>query len=65
LAKHPEKREPPLSWGLKYYLRGDLVLEDGSEVTLDALCARLGLPPLPYLEDMPPELEVDWDSKGT
>jgi len=59
LAQHPEKREPPLSWGLRYYLRGDLVLEDGSEVTLDELCARLGLPPLPYLEDMPTEIEVD------
>jgi hypothetical protein len=63
LTQHPEKREAPLSWGLKYYLRGDLVLEDGSEVTLDELCARLELPPLPYLEDMPPEIEVDWEKK--
>lgn len=41
----------------------DLVLKNGSEVTLNELCARLGLPSLPYLEDMPPELEVDWDKK--
>jgi 3',5'-cyclic AMP phosphodiesterase CpdA len=61
LAQHPEKRGPPLSDALKYYVRGDLVFNDGREMTLDALCDELGLPRLPYLEDMPPELEVDWD----
>ena len=30
-------------------------------VTLDELCDELGLPHLPYLEEMPEELEVDWD----
>jgi len=65
LAQHPEKREPPLSWGLQYYVRGDLVFEDGREVTLDELCSQLGLPSLPYLEDMPPALNVDWDQKET
>jgi Calcineurin-like phosphoesterase len=60
LACHPEKREPPLSWGLKYYVRGDVILPDGSEVTLDQLCDEAGLPHLPYLEDMPDELEVNW-----
>jgi hypothetical protein len=59
LARHPEKREEPLSSGLKYYVRGDLVFEDGSEMTLDALCDELGLPRLPYLEEMPPEIDVD------
>jgi len=60
LARHPEKREPPLSWGLKYLVRGDLVLEGGEVVTLDELAREVGLEPLPYLEDMPQELEVDW-----
>jgi 3',5'-cyclic AMP phosphodiesterase CpdA len=59
LIRHPEKREPPLSWGLRYYARGDLVLSDGSELTLDALCQQLGLRPLPYLEEMRPEFDQD------
>jgi hypothetical protein len=58
LAQHPEKRDEPLSLGLKYYVRGDLVFEDGSEMTLDALCDELGLPRLPYLEEMPPEIDL-------
>jgi len=63
LAREPGQCEPPLSWGLKYYVRGDVLLEDGSEVTLDDLCDRFDMPHLPYLEDMPPELEVDWDAE--
>ena len=59
LARHPEKREPPLRWGLQYLVRGDVMLEDGSVVQLDDLSRQHGLDPLPYLEDMPPEL--DWD----
>ena len=58
LARDPEQREPPLSWGLQHYVRGDLVLEDDSVVTLDALCAQAGLAALPLLEDMPDELDV-------
>jgi hypothetical protein len=61
LIRHPEKRKPPLSWGLKYYVRGDLVLSDGREMTLDALCKQLGFKPLPYLEDMRPEIDQDVD----
>ncbi|NNC14834.1 NACHT domain-containing protein [Corallococcus exiguus] len=53
LTQHPEKREEPLSSMLRYYVRGDLVLQDGSELTLDALCRELGLPLLPYLEEVP------------
>jgi hypothetical protein len=63
LAQHPEKCEPPLSWGLQYIVRGDVLLEDGSVVTLDQLADEVGLPHLPYLEDMPDELEVDWEAK--
>lgn len=61
LAAHPEKREPPLSWALQYIVRGDILLPDGSEVTLDELCAEAGVPPYPLLEDMPPELE--WEDE--
>jgi hypothetical protein len=28
------------------------------EMTLDALCDELGLPRLPYLEEMPPEIDL-------
>lgn len=61
LARHPEKRDPPLSWGFKYIVRGDILLEDGTVVTLDELCDQHNLPHLPYLEDMPPELDIDWE----
>jgi hypothetical protein len=60
LAQHPEKREPPLSWGLQFIVRGDVMLADGSIVTLDELADEAGLPRLPFLEEMEDELEVDW-----
>ena len=62
LARNPEQREPPLSWGLQYYVRGDLVFDDGSVVTLDELCAQAGLMPLPLLEAMPDELDIPLDA---
>jgi hypothetical protein len=55
LARHPDGREATL-WGLRYLVRGDLVLRDGGVLTLDALCDELGLPHLPFLEEMPEEL---------
>lgn len=58
LARHPQKREPPLSWGLQHYVRGDLVLNDDAVITLDELCAQVGLAPLPLLEDVPDELDI-------
>ncbi|HEX7837992.1 MAG TPA: hypothetical protein VF469_11045 [Kofleriaceae bacterium] len=61
LARHPEQRRPPLSWGLQYYVRGDLVFDDNSVVTLDELCARAGLVPPPLLESMPDEIEIPLD----
>jgi hypothetical protein len=61
LAQHPEEREPPLSWGLRYIVRGDVMLDDGTVVTLDGLCDELGLPRLPYIEDMPTLLEIEWE----
>lgn len=62
LAQHPEKREPPLQWALQFIVRGDVMMDDGSILTLDEIYKDAGLEPLPYLEDMPPELEVDWDA---
>jgi hypothetical protein len=61
LACSPERREPPLSWGLQYYVRGDLMFDDDSVVTLDELCAQVGLEPPPLLEDMPDELNIPLD----
>lgn len=57
LAAHPEKRESPLSWGLKYIVRGDVLLPDGTHVTLDELCDEAGVERYPLLEEMPSELE--------
>ncbi len=59
LAQHPEKREPPLSWGLQFIVRGDLIFDGGKILTLDELADEVGVPRLPYLEDLPDELELD------
>jgi hypothetical protein len=60
LAMHPEKREPPLSWGLQYIVRGDIVFDIENEITFDALAKEAGLEDLdlPFLEDMPEHFEV-------
>ena len=62
-AEAPEKLEPELATGLRYIVRGDILLDDGSEVTLDQLAEDAGVPPLPYLEEIPEDLteeaEVD------
>ena len=42
-------------------MRGDLVFDDDSVVTLDELCAQAGLAPLPLLEAMPDELDIPLD----
>jgi hypothetical protein len=61
---HAEDDDSPLGWGLRFIVRGDVQLDDGTIVTLDELCDRHGLARLPLLEEMPPELEVDWDAEG-
>lgn len=61
LARHPEQRRPPLSWGLQHYVRGDLVFDDDSVVTLEELCGRAGLAPPPLLEPMPDEIDIPLD----
>ena len=52
-AEHPD---PQMARGLRFLVRGDVLLADGSFITLDELAAEVGLPSLPYLEDLPPEL---------
>jgi hypothetical protein len=54
LAAEPERREGVLGLGLKYWVRGDVMLPDGSERTLE----QLGQP-LPLLEDVPREVDID------
>lgn len=58
LVRHPEQRSGPLSWGLRYLARGDVVLHDTRIVTLDELATEAGCPPLPFLQDVqpPPDL---------
>ena len=61
-AQHPEQyqeKDEKLYWGLKYIVRGDLLLNDGSEITLDALGETLNFPPLPYLEDQPQPIDLE------
>jgi hypothetical protein len=61
LATRPEQRGGPVSWALRYYVRGDIVMRDGAVITMDEICDELGVPPLPLLEDMAPEIEIDFD----
>jgi hypothetical protein len=49
-AKEPEKVPAPLMWGLKYIVRGDVLLDDGQVLTLDSLYDRANLDPPPYVE---------------
>ena len=48
-----------LGWGLKYYVRGDVMLGDGSVYTLDELNKKFGYDPPPYLEEMGEEVELE------
>ena len=61
LAREPENRKPPLQWGLQYIVRGDVVLDDGTVVTLDELAHEVGMAPLEYIEHMPEHIEIDWE----
>ena len=48
-----------LRWGLKYYVRGDVMLADGSVLTLDELNREFGYDIPPYLEEMGEEIDLD------
>jgi hypothetical protein len=64
LAAHPERRDGPVSWALRYYVRGDIAAPAGTVITIDQLCDELGTPRLALLEDMPPEIEIDFSKSG-
>lgn len=51
LASHPQRASFPLSVGLQYFVRGDILLESGETLTLDELLSANGLPALPLLDD--------------
>lgn len=55
LASYPEKQDGEVSWGLQFMVRGDILLADGTIVTLDSICADAGIEPLPMLEELLPE----------
>jgi hypothetical protein len=57
LAQHPEKRDPPLQWGLQYVVRGDVTMPDGSVRELGDFFTRYGLPSPTYLDEMPEEVD--------
>jgi len=61
LAARPEQREGLVSWALRYYVRGDIVLRDGAVITMNEICDQLGVPRLPLLADMAPEIEFEFD----
>jgi len=46
---------------IHYIVRGDVALGCGKRLTIDELTDAIGAPRLPYLEDMPDELIIDWD----
>jgi hypothetical protein len=53
LAENPSQRNGVLGWALKYLIRGDVLLNDGSEILLDELSKSSGVSPLPFLEQYP------------
>lgn len=61
-VRNPEqfaKDDQILAWGIQYWVRGDVMFEDGSVVTLDELLGE----ELLYLDDMEDELEIGWDAE--
>lgn len=63
LAAHPERREGSLAWGLKYIVRGDVILDENSEITLDALADEVGVPRLPLLDAAPRAYKIVWEDE--
>lgn len=55
LAQDPSLRQGPLSWGLAYYVRGDVVMPDGDgdDLLLDEISRKYGLTTLPHLGEIP------------
>lgn len=47
---------------LRFLVRGDVVLDGGDVIDLDEIASVAGVARLPYLEDLPGELVVDWSA---
>lgn len=59
-----ESYPAPLSWGLRYCAKGDILLPDlTTHWDMDDLAREAGVDPLPIVDPMEPELQVDWDAK--
>ena len=52
LSQHPEERDSYLGWGLRYIVRGDVVVDDGENITLDKIADDLGIPRLTHLDEV-------------
>ncbi len=60
LARNPDQvtDDEQLCWGLKYWVRGDVMLNNGSVRTLDDVRACEGLDALPFLEALPQDEDL-------
>lgn len=56
-AEHPSDFPSPLSWGLQYYVRGDVLAAEGS-IHFDSLCTSADGSPLPLIDELPPEIPL-------
>ncbi len=58
-----ESYPAPLSWGLRYMAKGDILLQDlTTHWDMDDLAREAGVEPLPIVDPMEPELQVDRDA---
>jgi hypothetical protein len=59
-AKDPDSaNDPQLALGLRFIVRGDIMLPDGTFKTLDEIADEHGLPRLPFLEEVPEPFAVE------
>lgn len=49
-ARNAQADDPRLQWALRYFVRGDVIMSNGSVLTLDEVCQDLGAKTLPFLE---------------
>jgi hypothetical protein len=52
-AGNPNTRSGVFAWSLQHIVRGDIILNDGSELMLNEITSRLALPNLPLIENYP------------
>jgi hypothetical protein len=58
IGKEPGLCGPALEDAMRYIVRGDVVLDAGAEVTIDALAAEAGIDTLPYLDEVDVKVEA-------